>query len=192
MTHHRRQAKAMSDEEIRAATIGALQPYATRVIIVDYDPSWPERYEEEAARIRAAVGARALEIHHIGSTAVPGLPAKPVIDILLVVSDSAAEETYVPAMEAAGYSLRIREPDFHEHRVFRGPADDVNVHVFSSGSPEIERHLVFRDWLRANEADRRLYANVKRELAAREWRYVQHYADAKTEVVEAILRRATR
>jgi GrpB-like predicted nucleotidyltransferase (UPF0157 family) len=121
---------------------------------------------------------------------VLGLMAKPIIDILLVVSDSADEPSYVPALEAAGYVLRIREPDWHQHRLFKGPDININLHVFTQGSGEIQRTLLLRDWLRTNEADRELYARTKRELAGKRWKYVQNYADAKSEVVEAILARA--
>ena len=126
-----------------------------------------------------------------GSTAVPGLPAKPLIDIVLEVADSADEAAYVPAMESAGYVLRIREPDWFEHRVLKGPDTDVNVHVFTAGCEEVDRMLLFRDWLRENAADRELYAERKRELAGREWKYMQQYADAKTAVVDEIMGRAS-
>jgi GrpB-like predicted nucleotidyltransferase (UPF0157 family) len=121
---------------------------------------------------------------------VPGLPAKPVIDIALEVPDSADEPAYVPDMETAGYVLRIREPEWFEHRVFKGPDTNVNLHVFSAGCEEVERMLLFRDRLRSNAADRELYARAKRELAARDWKYVQQYADAKTAVVHEIMSRA--
>src|SRR6266545_1198006 len=135
---------------------------------------------------------RALEIEHAGSTSVPGLAAKPVIDIVLVVRDSADEAAYVPQLEAAGYVLRIREPDWFEHRLLKGPDTNVNIHVFSPGCAEVERMLLFRDWLRRNEADHDLYERAKRELAQKQWNYVQDYADAKSAVVEEILARARR
>ncbi len=156
----------------------------------EYDPEWPEHFAREAERIRAALGGSALQIEHIGSTSVPGLAAKPVIDILLVVHDSADETAYVPALEAAGYVLRIREPEWHEHRMFKGPGIDLNLHVFTTGSVEIERVLLLRDRLRNNAAERQLYEQTKRQLANRTWKYVQHYADAKSEVIEGILGRA--
>jgi GrpB-like predicted nucleotidyltransferase (UPF0157 family) len=121
---------------------------------------------------------------------VPGLAAKPIIDILLVVPDSGDEPAYVPDLEAAGYVLVIREAEWHQHRVFKGPDTNVHLHVYSPGSPEIERYLVFRDRLRSDPADRERYQRIKRELAQRDWRYVQQYADAKTEVVEEIIARA--
>jgi GrpB-like predicted nucleotidyltransferase (UPF0157 family) len=180
----------MTEEQLRAVTVGELTPLTGRIRIVDYDPAWPAQFRREAERIRAALGDRVLRIEHVGSTAVPGLAAKPLIDVLLVVADSADERAYVPDLVAAGYVLRIREPDWYEHRLFKGPDVDLNLHVLSAGCPEIERYLIFRDWLRANEADRELYARTKRELAQRAWKYVQNYADAKTPVVEAILQRA--
>ena len=132
-----------------------------------------------------------IRIEHVGSTSVPGLPAKPLIDIVLEVADSADEAAYVPAMESAGYVLRIREPDWYEHRLLKGPDTDVNVHVFTAGCEEVDRMLLFRDWLRANAADRELYAERKRELAGRDWKYMQQYADAKTAVVQEIMARAS-
>jgi GrpB-like predicted nucleotidyltransferase (UPF0157 family) len=151
---------------------------------------WPEQFAREAARIRSALGHRALAVEHVGSTSVPGLIAKPIIDFLLVVADSADEPSYVLALEAAGYVLRIREPDWHEHRVLKGPDINLNLHVFTSGSDEIARMLLFRDWLRSNDGDRDLYARTKRELSGKVWKHVQNYADAKSEVVEEIITRA--
>jgi len=178
------------DAEVRAALVGGAQPSSGPVVLVDYDPDWPRLFAREAKRIRAALGERALQIEHVGSTSVPGLAAKPIVDIVLVVADSADEGAYVPALEAAGYVLRIREPDWFEHRLLKGPDTNVNVHVFSPGCVETERMLLFREWVRANPADRELYERTKRELAAQEWKYTQHYADAKSEVVEAIIARA--
>ena len=141
-----------------------------------------------ALRIRAALGPRALRIEHTGSTSVPGLAAKPLIDILLVVENSADENTYVPALEAAGYGLSIREPEWHEHRMFRDA--DTNLHVFSDACVEISRILRFRDWLRSHPEDRELYAETKRNLARQKWTSIDEYARAKTPVIEELLRRA--
>jgi len=162
-----------------------------RITLVEYNDKWPLQFEHEATRIRKALGSRALAIHHIGSTSVPGIVAKPIIDILLVVASSADEVSYVPSLEAAGYALRIREPDWHEHRLFKGQDIDLHIHVFSQGDSEIERLLLFRDHLRSNQEDRELYAQTKRKLAERRWEYTQDYADAKSDVVQAILKRAS-
>jgi GrpB-like predicted nucleotidyltransferase (UPF0157 family) len=180
----------LTDDEIRAATIGELREHNATIHLAEYDSDWPRSYEREAARIGAALGPKALRIEHVGSTSVPGLAAKPVIDIVLVVADTRNEDEYVPALESAGYVLRIREPDWFEHRLFKGPDTNVNVHTFSEGCEEIDRMVAFRDWLRANDADRDLYLSAKRELAAREWKHVQNYADAKSEVVREISARA--
>ena len=176
------------EERVREAIIGDVESPA--IVIADYDPAWPERFRREAAKIRAALGEAALAIEHIGSTSVPGLSAKPIVDILLVVEDSSNETSYVPALEGAGYVLRVRERDFHEHRMLRTAAKDVHVHVFSPGSPEIERYLLLRDHLRRDAEDRALYARTKRDLATRDWPSMQHYAEAKTEVIEGIVARA--
>jgi GrpB-like predicted nucleotidyltransferase (UPF0157 family) len=162
----------------------------TWILIADYDPKWPELFALEADRIRGRLGERALRVEHTGSTSVPGLVAKPIIDVLLVVNDSADEDAYVPDLEAAGYVLRIREPEWFEHRMFKGPDTDINLHVLSSGCAEIDRILIFRDWLRRKARDRDLYARTKLALAQQEWKDVQDYADAKTAVIEEILARA--
>lgn len=184
------QHQPLTEEEIQAVHLVPLAPHTGTIEIVDYDPQWPVLFQREEARIRQVLGERVLLLEHVGSTSVPGLAAKPRIDITLVVANSADEGAYVPDLEAAGYVLWIREPEWEEHRMLRGPDTEINLHVFSPGSREIERHLLFRDWLRANEPDRLLYERTKRELAAKHWKYVQNYADAKTEVVEEILERA--
>lgn len=182
----------MTEAQILAATIGSPALLNQTVLIADYDPEWPQSFAREAALIRSALGHRALAVEHVGSTSVPGLAAKPIIDILLVVANSADEAAYVPALEAAGYLLRIREPDWNEHRMLKGPNNEVNLHVFSQGCAEIERMLLFRDWLRSNPEDRQLYEQTKRELARQSWRYMQNYADAKSVVVAEIMERARR
>ena len=131
-------------------------------------------------------------MEHVGSTSVPGLAAKPIIDIVLVVADSASETEYAPCLETVGYRLTIREPAWYEQRMFKGSEDDINLHVFSTGCPEIERMLISRDWLRTCEADRELYAGFKRDLARQVWKYTRNYADAKTAVINDIMSRATR
>jgi len=182
--------KLTTEGALRAYTIGELKPRSGPIVLCDYDPNWPELFECEAARIRAALGARVELLEHVGSTSVPGLPAKPFIDIVLAVADSSDESTYAPDLERAGYVLRIREPDWFEHRVFIRPDTKLHLHVFTPGCPEIAQMLLFRDWLRQHPEDRELYAATKRELAKQEWKFVQHYADAKTSVVRQILSKA--
>jgi GrpB-like predicted nucleotidyltransferase (UPF0157 family) len=166
-----------------------LKPLSSQILIVDYDPHWPDLFAREADRIRSVLGSRVLRIEHVGSTSVPGLAAKPVIDLLLAVAEPADEDAYAPPLMSAGYVLQIREPDWYQHRLFKGPDTDINLHVFSSGCPEIDRMLMFRDWLRCDAADRDLYARRKRALAQQEWECVQHYADAKTAVIAEIMTR---
>jgi GrpB-like predicted nucleotidyltransferase (UPF0157 family) len=180
---------AWYDEELARVTVGAVTPLTGPIEIVEYDLRWPKLYAREEQRIRAALGPKVVGIAHAGSTSVPGLPAKPVIDILLEVPDSSAEDDYLPPLGAAGYRLRIREPEWFEHRVLKGPDTNVNLHVFTAGCEEVEAMLRFRDQLRENAADRELYAATKRDLAAKEWKHVQQYADAKTAIVREILGR---
>jgi GrpB-like predicted nucleotidyltransferase (UPF0157 family) len=181
----------VSDEDLQAITVGELVVHGTTIHLAPYDPGWPTLFEREAARIRSILDDRVRLLEHVGSTSVPGLSAKPIIDIVLAVPDSSDEPAYVPDMEAGGYVVRIREPDWFEHRVFKGPDTNVNLHTFTEGCPEIDRMVGFRDWLRTHDDERDLYERTKQELANREWRYIQHYADAKSEVVEGIVARAT-
>jgi GrpB-like predicted nucleotidyltransferase (UPF0157 family) len=180
----------MTEDEIRAVTIGERNPDNATIHLDEYSPAWPHRFLEIELKLRDALGSDALQIEHVGSTSVPGLSAKPVIDVMLVVPDSSFEESYLPQLEECGFSLRIREPDWYEHRLLKTVEADANIHVFSTGCREITRLLAFRDWLRSNESDRVLYQVTKKKLAARTWKYTQNYADAKTEIVEEILTRA--
>lgn len=173
------------DEELERSLIGGLEPRT--VNIVDYDPAWVNRFGEERDRLHAALGETARMIEHIGSTSVPGLAAKPVIDILLTVDDTEDESAYRAAIETLGYELRVREPG---HLAFRTRTRDVNLHIWPIGDPEVDKYLKFRDRLRKDPRDRALYERVKRDLAAREWRDINYYADAKSDVVTEILRRA--
>jgi GrpB-like predicted nucleotidyltransferase (UPF0157 family) len=136
------------------------------------------------------LGDRVVRIEHAGSTSVPGLPAKPIVDIVLEVPDSSDESSYLPDLEAAGYRVVIREPEWYEHRMFKGPDTNVNLHTFTAGFAEVDTMLLFRDYLRVSAEDCELYARTKRELAAYPSKYVQQYADAKTAVVQGIVERA--
>ncbi|HEX7312751.1 MAG TPA: GrpB family protein [Pyrinomonadaceae bacterium] len=175
----------MADETFETGLIGGVEKREIR--IADYDADWPKRFETHAKVIAEALGDAALRIEHVGSTSVPGLAAKPIIDILVEVRDSANESAYLPRLEAAGYVLRVREPEWNEHRMFRTPEEDVHIHIYSAGCPEIERNLTFRDRLRRNADDRRRYEQTKRELAAKDWPDMNAYADAKSEVIENII-----
>jgi misacylated tRNA(Ala) deacylase len=165
--------------------IGGLEPRP--IHIVDYSDEWPRRYAHERHRIVTALGPRALLVEHIGSTSVPGLGAKPIVDILVVVADADDEDAFRGAFEAAGYALRVREP---RHRMFRTPERDVHVHVYGAGDEEISGYLRFRNWLRRNPDDRRAYEALKRDLAKRDWNDMNAYANAKTDLVEEIKARA--
>ncbi len=162
------------------------------IVIVEYDPRWPGQFQKHAEILARALGGKALAIEHVGSTSVPALAAKPIIDIDIIVQDSSDESAYLPALVQAGYVLRVREPDWHQHRMFRTPELDVHVHIFSPGCVEFTRHLAFRDHLRACAEDRLRYESVKRKLAGEDWPDMNAYARAKTEVVEQILARALR
>jgi GrpB-like predicted nucleotidyltransferase (UPF0157 family)/trans-aconitate methyltransferase len=177
-------------ETIDAAWVIERPKLNSTVTLADYDPEWPRLFEHEAERIRGVLGERAVRIEHVGSTSVPGLCAKPIIDIMLLVPDSADEPAYVPELEAAGYVLNIREPDWEQHRYFKGPDTNINLHVYSPSTTQVERYMLFRDRLRSHGSERDLYAVTKRELAARKWEYIQDYSDAKNEVIDEIIERA--
>ena len=173
------------DSYLDRVLIGGREPRP--VLIADYDPAWPVRFALERDRINAALGSLAVRIEHVGSTAVPGLAAKPIVDLLVTVADPEDEKAYLGALEQCGYELRVREPG---HRMVRTPERDLHVHVWSDDDPEVDRHLRFRDRLRTSAEDRRAYEQLKRELAAREWPDFNHYAEAKGPLIEAILERA--
>ena len=179
----------MAEDYLKQVTVGEVEAHGGPIRLCPYDRRWPEQFRREAEKIRAALGDRALAVEHVGSTSVPGLCAKPILDLLLLTAGADREADYVPALAAAGYALRIREPDWFQHRMLRGTDPAVNLHVFSAGCPEAARMLAFRDWLRTCRADRDRYAAEKQRLAARPWAYVQDYADAKTAVVGEILER---
>ncbi|MBO3088001.1 GrpB family protein [Cellulomonas dongxiuzhuiae] len=143
-------------------------PTAWTLRIEEPDPAWTQRYDEQAAEIAAALGERLLHLQHVGSTSVPGLPAKPVVDIDLTVADPTDEAAYVPDLEALGYVHWFTEPAWHEHRLLKHLDEPrVHLHVFGPDCPEVVRHRMFRDWLRAHQEDRERYAEAKRSAAAR-------------------------
>ncbi|QNE36559.1 GrpB family protein [Leifsonia shinshuensis] len=162
------------------------------VVIVEYDPGWPERAAALAADIRAALGDRVLGLEHVGSTSVPGLAAKDVIDLDLTLADSRDEAAYLPALESIGYRLTIREPSWHEHRCLtRMSGPRANLHVWSPDSPELVRHRIFRDWLRTHPDDRERYVDAKR-AAIPGADAVQEYNLRKQAVIREIYDRAFR
>jgi GrpB-like predicted nucleotidyltransferase (UPF0157 family) len=173
------------DELLDAVLIGGREERA--VVVVDPDPTWPAIFERHRVVIARALGARARRIDHVGSTSVPGLAAKPIVDIQVTVDDPDDEAAFVPDLVGAGYQLRVREP---RHRMFRTPGRDVHVHVWAAGSHDERRHVLFRDWLRVDAADRTRYEDTKRSLAGRRWRDVNYYAEAKSPVIAEIMGRA--
>lgn len=173
------------DDVLRTVLVHGLQP--VWVVVVDYDDGWPSRYERHAASLREALGDRLLLIEHIGSTSVPGLAAKPVIDIVIGVDDPEDETSYVPDLTSEGYDMRVREPG---HRALQGGEPDalVNLHCYRPDAQEVRSYLAFRDQLRVDPVDRDRYAAAKRALGDREWPDVNYYAEAKTPIIEEILR----
>lgn len=182
----------MPDEPLTDETLSAILirgPRPVRVHLADYDRAWPQRFEKRARELRQVLGDRARLIEHIDSTAVPGLAAKPIIDIVVGIDDPDNEPAYLPDLEALGYNLRVREPN---HRCLRigEPDEPVNLHCYPPEHAETRKYLLFRDRLRTDAADRRLYESAKRSLSDREWPDINYYAEAKQPVIDAILRRA--
>ena len=175
-----------SEKYLKEVTVGPVSALSGKVVLEEYDAAWKGIFEEEKEKIGRALGRNGIVTEHVGSTSVPGLCAKPVIDILLIVRDSSDENAYVSQLERVGYTMRIREPEWFRHRMLKKHNPEVNLHVFSYGCSEAKRMLDFRDWLRTNEGDRMLYGNTKKALVQREWQYLQDYADAKSEVVREI------
>ncbi len=166
---------------------------AIGIEVTDPDPAWPRHYDGLAARIRGALGWRVLQLEHVGSTAVPGLAAKPIIDIDLTVADPGREQDYVPALHTAGFRLVIREPWWYGHRALRAGEPPCNLHVFGFDSPEPVKHRIFRDWLRGNPGDRDRYAAAKRKAASEAntaGEHVMQYNARKQQVIREIYHRA--
>jgi GrpB-like predicted nucleotidyltransferase (UPF0157 family) len=166
---------------------------ATGIDVTDPDPNWPRQYTILASQIREALGWRVLQLEHVGSTSVPGLAAKPIIDIDLTVADPEREQDYVPALATIGFRLAIREPWWYGHRLLRAGEPDCNLHVFGFDSPELVRHRIFRDWLRGNLAERDRYAATKREAACAAnaaGEHVMQYNARKQQVMREIYQRA--
>lgn len=180
----------MNEQPSRRPDVTTLElvggPEPLSVGLVPHDPRWADVFVEHRRRIRDALGPQA-QVEHIGSTSVPGLAAKPIVDVVVTVDDVAAEEDYLEPLLAAGYELRVREPG---HRLVRTPARDVHVHVYARGDAAVEAYFLLRDRLRTDDADRALYERTKRALMERRWDDMNAYADAKTEVIEAIKERA--
>ena len=177
-------------ERLDQVLVGGRRP--TRVVLVDYDDTWPQRFAAERARIVAALGPRAVAVHHVGSTSVPGLAAKDRVDVCLEVADPDDDPAYLPDLLRVGYEVRVVEPG-HRCLVRADPQDPAtNVHVYAAGDDEVTRYLLFRDRLREHQADRQRYEDVKRSLAGREWADVNYYAEAKGPVITEILDRARR
>ncbi len=178
-----------TDEKLAKVTVGEREELNSTIELVEYDTNWPVRYHELEDKIRDVLGDLVVLIEHVGSTSVPGLAAKPIIDIVLEVPDSEKETEYVPPLESIGFWLRIREQDWHKHRLLK--LNDVNLHIFSAKCNETTRMMRFRNWLRSHPHERDHYEAKKRELAAQIWKYTQNYADAKTDVIEAMITRAS-
>ena len=166
---------------------------AIGIEVTDPDPAWPQQYGDLAGLIREALGWRVLQLEHVGSTSVPGLAAKPVIDIDLTVADPDREQDYVPALETIGFKLVIREPWRYGHRALRADEPHCNLHVFGVDSPEPVRHRIFRDWLRGNPGERDRYAAIKRQAASEanaRGEHVMQYNARKQQVIREIYHRA--
>lgn len=175
-------------EQMAAAWVGG-PPDERAIVIAPYDARWPELFAGQAEVIGRAVPGW-IAIEHVGSTAVPGLAAKPIIDIDLIVPDSGDEAAYLPGLERAGFRLVLREPEWHQHRMLTHGEPAVNLHVFGVGAAEHLRHLIFRDWLRAHPRDRERYERAKRALATRTAATPGDYNLAKNPIIDEIYARA--
>jgi len=173
------------DDYLHTVLIGG--PEQRPIVIAEWTPAWAARYERERKAIQEALGGLSHRVEHVGSTSVPGLAAKPIVDVMVSVPDPDDEASFRPALERCGYELRVRE---QAHRMFRTTRRDVQIHIWAAGSHDERRHLLFRDWLRLYEPDRALYERTKRDLATREWPDTNHYAEAKTPVITEIMDRA--
>lgn len=176
-------------EQMAAALVGEPPAKWQSIVIEDYDPAWPGRFDAASSLINEVLGGLILSIEHVGSTSVPGLPAKPIIDIDLLIPDTTEEPGYIPALERTGYRLVLREPWWYGHRMLVSTEEDVNLHVWPQNAPEPIRHRLFRDWLRSHPEDLDLYATVKRRLARDTVDRPNDYSLAKNDVIDDIYTR---
>lgn len=176
-------------EQMAKALVGDPPRRWQSIVIEDYDPAWADRFAAAAAELREALGSRVIGVEHVGSTSVPGLAAKPVVDIDLLLPDTEDESTYVPVLGEHGYRLVLREPWWHGHRMLVSAAEDINLHVWPPAAPEPVRHRLFRDWLRSHPDDLQLYAAAKRDIAHRTEDRPGDYNLAKNDVIDEIYAR---
>jgi len=164
-----------------------------RVLMEPHNPNWTRQFAQEAAVIMSAVGSTAIDVHHIGSTAIPGIYAKPVLDLLLVVRSVDALDNKQSAIEALGYEAR-GEYGIPGRRFYRRDSADGDrthqVHAFEAGCPQIARHLAFRDYLIAHPDAAKAYSDLKRELAAKHPNDIEAYMDGKDAFIQEIDRQA--
>jgi GrpB-like predicted nucleotidyltransferase (UPF0157 family) len=176
-------------DQMAIALVGEPPKRWQSIVIEDYDPAWAHRFAATSSLLHEVLGDLVITIEHVGSTSVPGLAAKPIIDIDLLIEDTADESRYIPALERIGYRLVLREPWWHGHRMLVSPAEDVHLHMWPQGAPEPVRHQLFRDWLREHPDDRELYASTKRQLARDTVHQPSDYNLAKNTVIDDIYER---
>jgi GrpB-like predicted nucleotidyltransferase (UPF0157 family) len=176
-------------EQMAVALAGERPASWESIVIEDYDPAWVDRFAATRSQLGGTLGAQVISIEHAGSTSVPGLAAKPVIDIDLLLQDTADESGYIPALEGVGYWLVLRERWWYGHRMLVSAAEDVNLHVWPHDAPEPIRHRLFRDWLRSHPDDRDRYAAAKQRVAVDTADRPGDYSLAKNEVIDDIYTR---
>jgi GrpB-like predicted nucleotidyltransferase (UPF0157 family) len=176
-------------EQMDAALVGEPPAKWASIVIEDYDPAWADRFAATSSLLSEVLGDLIISVEHVGSTSVPGLAAKPIIDIDLLIEQTTDEGSYVPALERGGYRLVLREPWWYGHRMLVSPEADVNLHVWPRDAPEPIRHRLFRDWLRSHLDDRELYATTKRHLARDTADQPSDYSLAKNDVIDDIFAR---
>ncbi|MFF0154300.1 GrpB family protein [Micromonospora sp. NPDC005203] len=176
-------------EQVDAGLVGELPRTWESIVVEEYDPAWAQRFLAVRSSLTEALGGLIISLEHVGSTAVPRLAAKPVVDVDLVIEDTGEESGYLPALERLGYRLVLREPWWHGHRMLLSPAEDVNLHVWPQGAPEPVRHRLFRNWLRAHPHDREWYAATKRRIARDTAHRPRDYSLAKNDVIDEIYAR---
>jgi GrpB-like predicted nucleotidyltransferase (UPF0157 family) len=165
--------------------------YKRRVGIVSYNPNWKEIYKEESKKIKNVLSDIIVDIHHIGSTAIPGIKAKPVIDILVEVKDIEAVDRYNNKMEELGYEV-MGEYGIPKRRFFRkgGNNRTHHIHIFQVGNEEIERHINFKEYLIAHPDKAREYSKLKEKLTNKYTYDVENYTNGKSDFIKEIDRKA--
>jgi GrpB-like predicted nucleotidyltransferase (UPF0157 family) len=182
-----RETQHLTEGQLQSISVGQRDTRRSAIELVPNDPAWAGHFARLSRDIRSALGSRLIAVEHVGSTAIPGLPAKPIIDIDATIYNPADESGYRDVLEGLGFALTIREPEWHQHRMFKLSDPRTNLHIYADNCSLPMRDVAFRDLLRNDRQAALAYSELKRELSSQEWSSSQHYAEGKSELIIDLL-----